>query len=77
MDEEPPIAALDDCCQAEAKRSLHKHRDVAICSCGRLLLAWDNPEEQRKTRAELRGHGVAFAEGRLGTLFVTAKARPS
>ena len=66
---------LDPCCVTEAKRSLKKHRDVAFCGCGRLLLCWDNPDEQRKTRAELVAHGVTFAEGRQGTLFVTAKVR--
>jgi hypothetical protein len=72
------IPGLDPCCKAEARRSLKKHRDVAFCpDCARLLLAWDNPEEQRKTRAELSDHGVAFGEGRLGPLFVTAKVRTS
>ena len=70
------MESLDSCCAEGARRSLRKHRDVALCNdCGRLLLAWDNPEEQRKTRAELERHGVNFSEGRLGTLFVTAKER--
>ena len=70
------MESLRACCQAEARRSLQRHRDVAVCNgCGRLLLAWDNPEEQRKPRAELERHGVSFEEGRLGTLFVTAKER--
>lgn len=43
--------------------------------CGRLLLCWEDPAEQEKTRAELTGHGVDFAEGRVGRLWVTAKAR--
>jgi hypothetical protein len=67
---------LDDCCRTEARASVKKHRDVAVCGkCLRLILAWDNPEEQRKTRAELERHGVEFGEGRQGTLFVTAKER--
>ena len=70
------IDGLEDCCRAEGRRSLKKHRDVAICkACGRLLLAWGNPEEQRKTRAELERHGVSFCEGRQGTLFIMAKER--
>lgn len=72
----PEIPALDACCQGEAQTSIQKHRDVAICGgCGRLILAWDNPEEQRKTRAELEQHGVTFSEGRKGPLFLTAKER--
>ena len=75
-DPDEPIDALDACCVAEAKKSIRKHRDVAICKgCRRLILGWDNPEEQRKTRDELRRHGAAFAEGRQGALFLTAKGR--
>jgi len=63
---------------SDAQRSIKKHRDVAICGgCGRLILAWDNPDEQRKTREELRSHGVVFSEGRQGALFLTAKVRAS
>lgn len=73
-----PIAALDPCCLAEARRSLQRARDVAICdACGRLLLAWDEAAEQVKARAELERHGLAFAEGRVGRLWVTSKARRS
>ena len=76
--EEPEIGSLGDCCQREAGSSIQKHRDVAICGgCQRLILAWDNPEEQRKTRAELQSHGVVFSEGRKGALFLTAKERSS
>lgn len=68
--------ALSACCAAEAARSLARARDVATCDrCGRLLLAWEDPAEQEKTRAELVRHGVAFAEGRVGKLWVTAKPR--
>jgi len=70
----PP--ALDRCCAAEAARSLARARDVAVCDgCGRLLLCWEDPVEQEKTRLELGQHGVAFSEGRVGRLLVTAKAR--
>jgi len=73
-----PPPHLPPCCLAEAGRSLRKHRDVAVCDgCHRLLLAWDGPEEQAKTRTELEAHGVAFAEGRIGGLYVTAKDRTS
>lgn len=69
----PPLSR---CCAAEAARSLARARDVAVCDgCGRLLLGWEDPAEQEKTRAELEGHGVDFAEGRVGRLWVTAKAR--
>ncbi len=75
---EPKIDPLDPCCTSEALKSISKHRDVGICGgCGRLILAWDNPDEQRKTREELRGHGVAFSEGRQAALFLTAKVRAS
>ena len=75
---EPTIAPLDPCCAKKVSASIQKHRDVAICGgCGRLILAWDNPDEQRKTREELHKHGVAFSEGRQGALFVTAKVRAS
>ena len=75
MDE---IEPLSSCCKQEARRSVSSHANVAICSkCQRLILAWDNPEDQRKTRAELQDHGVAFSEGRLGPLFVTTKERAS
>ncbi len=68
--------ALSECCEREARRSLKEHRAVAVCDgCHRLLLAWDNPEEQEKTRLELEAHGVLFAEGRVGELYVTAKER--
>ena len=76
--DEPAIEPLDDCSKGDAQSSIKKHRDVAICgSCGRLILCWDNSEEQPKTRAELRRHGVAFGEGRQGALFLTAKERSS
>lgn len=72
------VATLSACCRTEAERSLRKHRDVAICDgCGRLLLGWDNADDQAKTRSELEGAGVAFAEERVGALFVTAKERAS
>jgi hypothetical protein len=68
-----PLAA---CCAAEAKRSLKKARDVATCDrCGHLLLGWEDPDEQLKTRVELEAHGVAFSEGKVGKLYVTSKAR--
>lgn len=68
--------SLSDCCAKEARRSLKGHRDVAVCDgCHRLLLAWDNAEEQAKTRLEFEAHGVTFAEGRIGDLFVTSKDR--
>lgn len=71
---QPP--PLPDCCATEAARSLKRGRDVAVCDrCGRLLLAWEDPEEQAKTRIELLRNGVEFAEGRAGRLWVTAKAR--
>lgn len=70
------VEALDPCCRQEAGRSLRKARDVAVCDgCGRLLLGWSDPEEQRRTRVELSAHGVAFAEGKVGDLYVTSKAR--
>lgn len=76
--DESEIDPLDPCCVRDAQKSITKHRDVAICGgCGRLILAWDNPDEQRKTREELRGHGVRFSEGRQATLFLTAKVRAS
>lgn len=71
---QPP--ALSACCAAEAAKSLRQTRDVAVCDrCGRLLLGWEDPVEQEKTRAELLRSGVEFAEGRAGKLYVTAKAR--
>jgi len=73
---EPKIGPLSDCCSKEARSSIHEHRDAAICgACGFLILAWDNPGEQRKTRDELLRHGVRFCEGRQGALFLTAKER--
>jgi len=70
------IDSLADCCRAEAGRSLAKNRDVAVCDrCGHLLLGWDDPDEQLKTRVELETHGVAFSEGKVGALYVTSKAR--
>ena len=72
----PPPSPLDPCCRAAAERSLRKSRDVAVCDgCGRLLLAWDDAAEQEKTRAELTRHGVAFSEGEVNGLYVTAKER--
>lgn len=71
-----PAPPLDPCCAAEAGRSLQRARDVAVCDrCGRLLLCWEDPAEQEKTRAELDRHGIGYAEGRVGRLWVTAKAR--
>ena len=70
------ISPLSDCCTKEAKGSCKRHRDVAICKgCGRLILCWDNPDEQRKTREELERSGAEFSEGRKGALFLTAKVR--
>ena len=67
---------LSECCRREAGRSLARGRDVATCDgCGRLLLGWDDPEEQAKARGELERHGTSFAEGRVGALYVTSKAR--
>ena len=70
------VDPLDPCCLREAQGSLRKARDVAVCDgCGRLLLAWTDPEEQRRTRVELTSHGASFAEGKVGELYVTSKAR--
>lgn len=78
VEEAPMVATLSACCRSEAERSLRKHRDVAICDgCGRLVLAWDNADDQTKTRAELERTGVAFAEEELGQLYVTSKDRAS
>jgi hypothetical protein len=64
------------CCEAEAKKNLKRHRDVAVCDgCGRLVLGYTNQAEFEKTQAELAKHGVAFEAGKVGTMLVVAKDR--
>ncbi len=64
------------CCEAEAKKHVKRHRDVAVCDgCGRLLLGYGNEAEFKKTQDELQTHGVAFEAAKVGPVFVIAKDR--
>ena len=65
-----------NCCEAEAKKNIRRHRDVAVCdACGRLLLGYDNEAEWKKTQDELARNKVAFEAAKLGALFLVAKDR--
>lgn len=67
---------MKPCCLEEARRSLRRHRDVATCDgCGRLLLAYGNDLDYRRTVDELEKHGVQFETEDLGKLKVVAKAK--
>ena len=67
---------LQDCCAAEAGRSLEKHRDIATCDgCGRLLLAYGDEATYQLTVDELSAREVGFDSGRHGSLWVVAKER--
>jgi hypothetical protein len=64
------------CCEAEARKHVRKHRDVAICEgCGRLVLGYTNPTEFEKTKEELTRHKVAFEAGEVASVLVIAKDR--
>ena len=64
------------CCEAEAKKHVRRHRDVAVCdSCGRLVLGYGNEAEWEKTRAELKKSAVAFESAKVGAVWVVAKDR--
>jgi len=70
------MAALNECCRQESGRSLKKHRDVAVCDgCGHLLLGYGNERDYELTRVALGENGIAFCEGRVGTLEVISKPR--
>jgi hypothetical protein len=67
---------MKSCCLAEARRSLRKHRDVAVCDdCGRLLLAYANERDFESTLSELTRHGIAFETAIEGPLQIVAKPR--
>jgi hypothetical protein len=64
------------CCQAEAKKNVRKHRDVAVCDkCGRLVLGYGNEAEWKKTQDELARNAITFEAAKLGALWVVAKER--
>jgi hypothetical protein len=64
------------CCQAEAKKHVRRHRDVAVCDkCGRLVLGYGNEPEWKKTQDELARNKVSFEADKLATLWVIAKDR--
>lgn len=67
---------MKSCCLDEARRSLHRHRDVATCDeCGALLLAYGNDTDFDRTIEELDRHDVAFQTGALGKLKVISKVK--
>lgn len=67
---------LNDCCAAEAERSLRKHRDIAVCDgCGRLLLAYGDEATFQLTVDELDANDVTYDTGRHGALWIVAKER--
>lgn len=64
------------CCLEEARRSLHRHRDVATCDdCGALLLAYGNDIDYRRTVEEFENNAVEFESKRLGKLKIVAKTK--
>ena len=64
------------CCEAEAKRHVRKHRDVAICDeCKRLVLGYDNEVEWKKTQDELSRNKVAFEAAKVAAFWIVAKDR--
>ena len=65
---------MKDCCLAEAKKSLKRHRDVARCDdCGSLLLAYGNDRDFFAARDELESHELAIETAELGRLKILAK----
>lgn len=67
---------MKDCCLAEARKSLKRHRDIATCdACGALLLAYGNARDFEATLAELARHEVRSETAEIGKLKVVAKAR--
>lgn len=68
--------ALAPCCEKEAARSLHKHRQVATCDgCQSLVLAYGNEVDYERTIAELAEKAVTFQVGCAGRLRVVAYQR--
>jgi hypothetical protein len=64
------------CCEAEAKKHVRRHRDVAVCDkCGRLLLGHGNQAEHDKTRTELDKGKIPFEAAKVGSVWVVAKDR--
>jgi hypothetical protein len=67
---------LQDCCRSEARRHLKKHRDVATCDrCKSLLLAYGNPTDFDRARAELEKGEIAHETEKAGSLYLVAKRR--
>lgn len=67
---------MKTCCQAEARKNVRKHRDVAVCDkCGRLVLGYGNEPEWKKTQDELGKNKVPFEAEKLGSLWIVAKER--
>lgn len=61
------MKSLNDCCKAEAGRSLAKHKKVAVCDgCGALVLGYPDPVDYERTVEELTGRGVDFQVGKTG-----------
>jgi len=67
---------MKQCCHAEARKNIRKHRDVAVCDkCGRLVLGYGNEAEWQKTQEELAKNRVPFEAEKVGALWVVAKER--
>lgn len=67
---------MKPCCEAEAKSSLRRHRDVAVCDgCGWLVIAYGVERDYLDTVAELERHAVEHHTGQRDRLWLIAKAR--
>lgn len=69
---------MKDCCKRESRRSLKRHRDVAVCDdCSRLLLGYDVEDDYTKTLATLDDSGAVYETRRdeKTGLWVIAKER--
>lgn len=67
---------MRDCCFAEAKASIHRHRDIATCDgCGALLLGYGEQTDYEKTIDQLTEDETPFETLERDHLWIVAKAR--
>lgn len=67
---------LEACCLEEARRSIHRGREVAVCDgCGSLVLGYDDRSDYDSTLEELKRTGTPHRHAKEGELYLVSKAR--
>lgn len=68
---------MKPCCEKEIKRSIKKHRDVAVCDgCQNLILAYGNDTDFQKTVQGLEKSKITFETTTANLLKIVIKAPP-